>query len=63
MKRLAEASRRDALAKLAQWRSTLTATPVALRLVDNIQQFQRPESIDAHLLRLDVSGEQAAIVH
>ena len=63
MKRLAEASRRDALAELAQWRSTLAAMPVALRLVDNIQQFLRPESIDAHLLCLDVPDEQPTTTH
>jgi superfamily II DNA or RNA helicase len=58
MKRLADADRRDALAELARWRTTVAATPVALRLLDNMQQFLRPESIDSHLLRLDTPQHQ-----
>jgi superfamily II DNA or RNA helicase len=52
MKRLGVARRDDVLAELARWRSGVAATPVALRLIDNIQQFLRPELIDSHLLRL-----------
>jgi hypothetical protein len=58
MKRLGHATRSDALAELARWRNGVAATPVALRLIDNIQQFLRPESIDSHLLRLETLNHQ-----
>lgn len=58
MKRLGDADRGDALAELARWRTTVAAAPVALRLVDNIQQFLRPESIGSRLLLLDSLDHQ-----
>jgi hypothetical protein len=58
MKRLGHANRSDALAELARWRNGVAAVPIALRLIDNIQQFLRPESIDSHLLRLDTVNPQ-----
>lgn len=53
MKQLAKADRGDVLAALARWRTTVTTTPVPLRLVDNIQQFLRPETIHSYILLLD----------
>jgi superfamily II DNA or RNA helicase len=53
LKKLAEADRNTVLAELSHWRTTVGATPVALRLLDSIQQFLRPESLDAHLLRFE----------